>query len=407
MSRRGRGAPGRGRERSRLPAGFRSRVVASTGQAVAGTSHVWHAAPDGARRSRRRGRLDLRVERRGLGGGAGAIEFDAGGAIVDAYSILSGTRQLRGRADALGDLALLRGGEPVASSNAIRSRRARRARAARARHASSTRPQPSARNAARVPDRGPGPTACSIASRPRATRASPRACSRRRRSSTRTAGPDPPGQLRPLAWHAVPNPNPTGGQTADAPPGAVRDAFNGGEGAGTRRARHVLDQGRQPRLADRSRRQHDRDPVRPGHLRDPVLSNVDNVYTSPCGDVSSPRTPAISRSSRSRRAESRCRSSGSWAAGTEITGPALSPGRQPALLQLPAQPGQDVRGVGSLRRVVDPVTRWFVAAAVARGARRDRAARVWEVRRSRLGGSSAHEQREAERQTGGPSTARG
>lgn len=33
----------------RLPPGFRSRVLVRSGEIVAGTSHVWHANPDGRR----------------------------------------------------------------------------------------------------------------------------------------------------------------------------------------------------------------------------------------------------------------------------------------------------------------------------------------------------------------------
>ncbi len=47
-----------------LPAGFTSRVVARSGQTVAGSGYVWHAAPDGAPASVTGGWLGLHVEQR-------------------------------------------------------------------------------------------------------------------------------------------------------------------------------------------------------------------------------------------------------------------------------------------------------------------------------------------------------
>ena len=78
----------------RLPAGFRARIVAHTGERVAGTSYVWHAAPDGgacfalpdggwvyASNS----------ERPKPEGGVGVLRFDARGTLTDAYRVLDGT----------------------------------------------------------------------------------------------------------------------------------------------------------------------------------------------------------------------------------------------------------------------------------------------------------------------------
>jgi secreted PhoX family phosphatase len=78
-----------------LPAGFTSRVVATTGATVGATSHVWHAAPDGGATFASPGGGWVYVSNAELaapGGGVGAIAFAPDGAIVDAYSILSGTR---------------------------------------------------------------------------------------------------------------------------------------------------------------------------------------------------------------------------------------------------------------------------------------------------------------------------
>ncbi len=79
----------------RLPAGFHSRIVARSGQAVRGSKYLWHIAPDGAAVFPMTDGGWIYVsnsEALDYGrGGTGAIRFDARGQIVDAYSILSGT----------------------------------------------------------------------------------------------------------------------------------------------------------------------------------------------------------------------------------------------------------------------------------------------------------------------------
>ncbi|WP_199037582.1 alkaline phosphatase PhoX [Glycomyces salinus] len=79
----------------RLPEGFTSRAVARTGKAVGETGHRWHGAPDGgACFPDGDGWIYVsNSELDGPGGGAGAIRFDSGGAIVDSYTILEGTRR--------------------------------------------------------------------------------------------------------------------------------------------------------------------------------------------------------------------------------------------------------------------------------------------------------------------------
>ncbi len=78
-----------------LPAGFSSRIVATTGQTVGSTSYVWPTAPDGAATFATAGggwihtvnHETLSTE----GGGVSAIEFAPDGTIIDAYRILDGT----------------------------------------------------------------------------------------------------------------------------------------------------------------------------------------------------------------------------------------------------------------------------------------------------------------------------
>lgn len=78
----------------RLPAGFRSRVIARSGRPVAQTGYRWHAAPDGGACFARAdggwsyvSNSELSEEQ----GGAGVVHFDARGTIVGAATLLSGT----------------------------------------------------------------------------------------------------------------------------------------------------------------------------------------------------------------------------------------------------------------------------------------------------------------------------
>ena len=285
-------------------------------------------------------------------GGVGAIEFGANGAIVDAYSILSGTsRQLRGRADAVGDLALVRGDRaPGGSSSAIRSRRIRRESCGPRSARSTTRPPPSPHAAQRVyltEDRTDG---LLYRFTPRAIRASPRARSRRRRSSTRRRARSSRARCgRRVARGAEPESRP-----AARPPRATRcraTPFNGGEGCwyrgGLVRSR--------PRATTASgsstRRRHDRDPLRPRDRGQSVLSDVDNVYTIAVWRRLRGRGRRQSRDRRADagRARAADRAPGGRRGHRDHRAGALAR-RQPALLQLAAQPGQDVRGVGAVRR---------------------------------------------------------
>ena len=75
-----------------LPAGFTSRVVATSGSTVPGTSYSWHGAPDGGACFPVSGGGWTYVSNSELSpGGAGALRFASGGSVVDAYRILSGT----------------------------------------------------------------------------------------------------------------------------------------------------------------------------------------------------------------------------------------------------------------------------------------------------------------------------
>lgn len=79
----------------RLPAGFQSRLVATSGLPVAGTGYTWHTFPDGGATFPIRGGWIYVSNSEFIAiagsGGAGAVRFDHLGNVVDAYRILAGT----------------------------------------------------------------------------------------------------------------------------------------------------------------------------------------------------------------------------------------------------------------------------------------------------------------------------
>lgn len=80
----------------RLPAGFTSRIVARSGRLVGNTNYTWPGAPDGGAcfPVSTGGWVYVANSELGSGtGGASAIRFDGGGAIVGAYRILGNTHR--------------------------------------------------------------------------------------------------------------------------------------------------------------------------------------------------------------------------------------------------------------------------------------------------------------------------
>jgi secreted PhoX family phosphatase len=78
----------------RLPAGFRSRLVARGGEPVGGTAYSWHVASDGMATFPQDGGGFLLVSNsEAFEGGASALRFGPGGEVEGAYRILSGTTQ--------------------------------------------------------------------------------------------------------------------------------------------------------------------------------------------------------------------------------------------------------------------------------------------------------------------------
>ncbi|WP_282695154.1 alkaline phosphatase PhoX [Streptomyces sp. CC208A] len=77
-----------------LPAGFTSRIIARSGQAVPGTSYTWHNAPDGgACFADGTGWIYVSNSEISSTGGASAIRFNSSGTVTSAYRILSNTNR--------------------------------------------------------------------------------------------------------------------------------------------------------------------------------------------------------------------------------------------------------------------------------------------------------------------------
>lgn len=80
----------------RLPAGYRSRVIATSSRPVlAGQDFLWHAAPDGGAcfATDDGGWIYVSNSEMDASGGVGAIKFDADGRVLDAYAVLQNTHR--------------------------------------------------------------------------------------------------------------------------------------------------------------------------------------------------------------------------------------------------------------------------------------------------------------------------
>ena len=311
-----------------LPAGFTSRVVATTAQNVGGTTHVWHSAPDGGATFAKHdgGWIYVSNSETAPGGGVGAISFDASGAIVDAYSILSGTFvNCAGGPTPWGTwLSCEEFGtgrvwecNPFAPGNGVA-----RPALGRFQHEAAAVAH-GAQCVFLTEDREDGLLyRFTPASYPDLAAGTLEAAEI---LDPGGQGAIAPGQVRPLAWHTVPDPD--GSPTETRYQVASATPFDGGEGCWYRGA-----------LVSFSTKGDNRiwqvDPVA-NTIRilydyatagNPVLSNVDNVYTTPCGDVLVAEDPG--------NYEIVALTPGGLALpivrlvgvpGTEITGPALSP----------------------------------------------------------------------------------
>jgi len=325
-----------------LPPGFSSRVVATTGQIVSGTSYTWHGAPDGGATFSVAGGGWVYVSNSEVGGGAGgasAIRFDALGSITDAYSILSGT-------------SINCAGGPTPWNTWISCEEFSNGRAfecdpfnlsvgvVRAglgtfKHEAAG-VDPQHQNVYLTEDVPDGLLYRSVHSAwPDLDLATLEAAEI---LDPLGQGAIAPGQTRPLSWHPIADGNPIGGgiaipshiplaerATRYQAPSAT--AFNGGEGCwydsgivyfatkGDQRV-WMIDT-----FAETIEILYER-----SSSSDPELQNVDNVYVSPCGDVYVAEDPGnleIVALTPLGDVKPIVRLTG--IGGTEITGPALSP----------------------------------------------------------------------------------
>ena len=314
-----------------LPAGFSSRVVAVTGTTVPSTSYVWHDDPDGgatfpAGPTRNSGWVYVsNSEVDSAGGGVGVLRFDADGVIVDAYSILSGTsRNCAGGPTPWGtwlsceetSTGQVWECDPLSPG----SQGVVRPAMGTFRHEAAA-VDPVHQQVFLTEDRSDG-----LLYRFRPAAYPDLSSGVLEAAEILGAGSIQPGQTRSLAWLVVPDPTASGGTaTRDQVPAAT--AFDGGEGCWYENGLVYFTTKGDDRVwridtaLDEITIVYDA-----ATSSNPVLTGVDNVYVSPCGDVyvaedgGDLQIVGISPSGAVQPVVQLVGTSG-----TEITGPALSP----------------------------------------------------------------------------------
>ncbi len=261
----------------RLPAGFRSRILAISGEPVPGTDFVWHAAPDGgAVFETRDGWIYTSNAELPAVGGVGALRFDRGGEVIDAYPICEGTsRNCAGGATPWGTWLsceeVSRGIVYECDPHGVRSQVPLPALGSFTHEAVAV--DPVGRHLYLTEDRSDG----------RLYRFTPNRWGHLETGLLEVAEVDPEGRVR---WHRVPNPNPPRFGVSTRKQVPISTPFKGGEGIDyadghiyftTKRDDRVwdLDLGSETLsiLYDR-----ETDPLK-------QLAGVDNLLTTPGGDI--------------------------------------------------------------------------------------------------------------------------
>lgn len=326
-----------------LPAGFSSRVVAVTGRAVGTTSYIWHTDPDGGATFAASDGGWIYVsnqETRSGAGGVSAIRFSSDGAIADAYSILSGTdnncaggptpwgawlsceETIDGRVFECDPQTPGSQGSVAAGLGTFQHEAAAVDPVQQTVYLTEDetdglfyRFTPN-----RYPDLQSGTLAAAEILDPMGQ------------------GPIQPGQKRGLAWHTIAQANPSRGgiQNATHPPVEERatryqaqlaTAFNGGEGCWAHGRRVYFSTKGDNRVWVMNSETNEIEILYDLATSSmPELSNADNLFVTPDGDVYAAEDPGnlqIVALTRSGNVKPIVQVTGQM--GTEITGPALSP----------------------------------------------------------------------------------